>query len=172
MIHKLSGDLLLSHADLIAHGVAPGDDWKSGLALALRERFPSLYKDFRHFCHQTSPKPGSAWLWRGVDQAGRQWRIACLLTQDPPAHEGGRPGKATTAHVNHALHALKKIAVDEKVKSVALPRLATGVGGLAWQHVEPLVLSQLAGIGVPVYVYETFVAGVAAKEPAGKATTS
>src|SRR5678810_1011288 len=49
MIHMLEGDLLLSQSDLIAHGVAPGDDFKSGLAMALRENFPAMYKDFRHY---------------------------------------------------------------------------------------------------------------------------
>jgi len=164
MMHFLDGDLLLSKADLIAHGVAPGDDWKSGLAMALREKFPALYKDFRHFCRQATPKPGSLWLWQGVDQHGRHWRIASLFTQEAAAHEGGRPGRAHTEHVNHALHELKKLAQQEKVGSLALPRLATGVGGLDWAHVEPLVRTQLAELKVPVFVYQKYVAGVAAPE--------
>ena len=169
MIHNLEGDLLLSTADLIAHGVAPDDDWKSGLALALRQRFPSLHKDFRHHCHQQNPKPGSAWLWQGVDQGGRHWRIACLLTQEPPAHQGGHPGKAHTEYVNQSLHALKQMLEKEKVKSVALPRLACGVGGLYWKHVEPLIQAQLGGLKIPVLVYAKYVANVAAKEPQASA---
>lgn len=167
MIHALEGDLLLSKADLIAHGIAPNDDWKSGLALALRERFPALYKDFRHYCHQATPKPGTLWLWQGVDQHGRHWRVANLFTQDAPAHAGGHPGRARTEHVNHALHELKKLAEKEKVKSLALPRLATGVGGLDWQHVEPLVQAQLGALRIPVHLYKKFTAGMAAQEPAG-----
>lgn len=168
MIHTLEGDLLLSKADLIAHGVAPNDDWKSGLALALRERFPSLHKDFRHYCHQQNPKPGTLWLWQGVDQQGRHWRIANLFTQDAPAHQGGHPGRAKTEHVNHALHELKKLVDKEKVQSLALPRLATGVGGLDWAHVEPLLQAQLGALKIPVYVYAKYVAGQAAMEVAAK----
>lgn len=165
MMHSLEGDLLLSQADLIAHGVAPNDDFKTGLAMALREKFPAMYKDFRHFCHLQTPKPGSLWLWQGVDQKGRHVRIAALFTQDAPAHDGGRPGRAKTEHVNHALHELKKVVDKEKVQSLALPRLATGVGGLDWAHVEPLVTAQLGTLKIPVCVYTKFVAGVAAKEP-------
>lgn len=165
MIHAVQGDLLLSKAELIAHGVAPGDDWKNGLALALREKCPAMYKDFRHFCHQQSPKAGGLWLWRGVDHDGRQRRIACLFTQDPPAYEGGKPGKASTANVNHALHALKKLVETDKLRSVALPRLATGVGGLDWQHVAPLVQAQLGSLSIPICIYEKYVPGVAAQEP-------
>ena len=165
MMHSLEGDLLLSKAELLAHGVAPNDDWKSGLAHALRERFPAMHKDFRHFCHQQNPKPGTLWLWQGIDGTGRKVRIANLFTQDAPAHAGGHPGRAKTEHVNHALHELKKLIESEKIGSVALPRLATGVGGLDWAHVEPLLKSQLGTLKVPVYVYAKFVPGVAAKEP-------
>ena len=171
MIHKLEGDLLLSRADLIAHGLAPHDDWKSGLALALRERFPAMHKDFRHFCHQQNPSPGSLWLWQGVDQQGRHWRIANLFTQDAAAHQGGHPGRARTEHVNHALHELKKLVEKEKVQSLALPRLATGVGGLDWAHVEPLLVAQLGALKLPVYVYTKYVAGLAAMEEATKKAT-
>ncbi|MBL8730211.1 MAG: macro domain-containing protein [Planctomycetes bacterium] len=165
MIHELTGDLLLSKASLIAHGVAPNDGFQHGLALALREAFPAMYKDFRHFCHQQSPRPGTLWLWQGTGPAGRHVRLAALFTQEPPAHDGGKPGRARTEHVNHALHALKQLVERDAIRSLALPRLATGVGGLDWAHVEPLVHAQLGGLKIPVYVYTKYAAGWAAEEP-------
>ena len=167
MMHSLEGDLLLSKAELIAHGVAPNDDWKSSLAMALRERFPALHKDFRHYCHQSAPKPGTLWLWQGVDQHGRRWRIANLFTQDAPSQIGGHPGRARPEYVNHALHELRKLVEHEELGSIALPRLATGVGGLEWQNVEPLIKTQLGALKIPIYVYTKFVPNQAAKEPAG-----
>lgn len=166
MILPTTGDLLLSNADLIAHGIAPHDDWKQGLALSLREACPALYKDFRHFCKQASPRPGTLWQWRGIDQHGRHRRIVSLFTQEPPSHAGAHAGRARTEHVNHALHALRKLVEHEAVRSVALPKLATGVGGLDWAHVEPLLHAQLGGLSVPVFVYTTYRKGVAADESA------
>jgi O-acetyl-ADP-ribose deacetylase (regulator of RNase III) len=58
MIKEVTGDILLSKAGAIAHGVAPHDDFKQGLALALREQWPAMYKDFRHYCQTYNPKPG------------------------------------------------------------------------------------------------------------------
>lgn len=171
MIHRIRGDLLLSRADVLAHGVAPGDDFKQGLARALRDRFPTMYKDFRHFCHHRRPEPGDMWLWQGVDEAGRNVRIAALFTQEPPANPGARPGRAHTRHVNHALHALKKLVAARRFASVALPRLATGVGGLDWQHVEPLIESQLGDLAAQVFVYTEFVPGERADEPAGESAS-
>ncbi len=38
MIHEVAGDILLTKAQAVAHGVAPNDHFDSGLALALREQ--------------------------------------------------------------------------------------------------------------------------------------
>ena len=58
MIHEVAGDILLTKAKAIAHGVAPNDYFDSGLALELRKQWPAMVKDFRHYVHQTHPKPG------------------------------------------------------------------------------------------------------------------
>lgn len=65
MITRASGDILLTEAQAIAHGTAPNDHFNQGLALALRERFPAMAKDFRHFCHQEHPRPGRPGCGRG-----------------------------------------------------------------------------------------------------------
>jgi len=159
MIHNLEGDLLLSKAEAIAHGVAPGDHFAQGLALALRDRYPAMVIDFRHWCHLERPKAGGAWVW-----SGHGGRVVNLLTQDPDVH-GGHPGQASVANANYALKELRKTIEKEGLKSVALPRLATGVGGLEWSAVEPLVQHHLGDLDVDVYVYTTFRKGVAAAEP-------
>jgi O-acetyl-ADP-ribose deacetylase (regulator of RNase III) len=162
MIHEVTGDILKSRADLVAHGVAPDDSFNQGLALSLRDAWPSMVKDYRHWCKTTSPHPGQIWVWSGVGGV----KLANLLTQEAPAHAGGHPGRATLAHVNHALRELRKEAVSHGARSLALPRLATGVGGLEWEDVKPLVERHLGDLDIPVYVYTTYKAGVEAAEPA------
>ena len=66
-----------------------------------------------------------------------------------------------------AAFVLAKFVRDEKVQSLALPRLATGVGGLEWAQVEPLVKQHLGDLDIPVVVYETYRAGVQADEQLG-----
>jgi len=160
MIHEVSGDILLSHAQAIAHGVAPNDHFDSGLALALREKWPSMAKDFRHFAHQSHPKSGEIWMWGGTGGA----RIFNLMTQEGDHTHGSRPGKASLANVNHCLRRLRHQLESEKITSVALPALATGVGGLAWADVMPLIQQHLGDVSIPVYVYTTYHAGVKAVE--------
>jgi len=164
-IHDVEGDILLSGADAIAHGVAPGDHFDNGLALALRERWPSLAKDFRHHCRLAHPKAGEVWTWSGAGEVGGAVRIVNLLTQEPAENATGRPGKANVENVGHALRDLAKLARKEGFRSLALPRLATGVGGLDWADVRPLVEKYLGDLGIPVFVYVVYRAGVKASEP-------
>jgi O-acetyl-ADP-ribose deacetylase (regulator of RNase III) len=141
--------------------VAPNDPFSQGLALSLREKAPALYKDFRHYCHTQHPQPGALWTWVGADGV----RIVNLFTQEPAeGHHGGKPGRASATNVAHALKALRHLAEAEDLRSIALPRLATGVGGLTWEVVRPLVAQHLEGLRIPVFVYSTYHAGVKAAE--------
>jgi O-acetyl-ADP-ribose deacetylase (regulator of RNase III) len=161
MLKQVQGDLLLSNAAVLVHGCAPNDPFAHGLAHSLREKWPALYKDFRHYCQTYHPKSGELWTWMAAD--GK--RIVSLFTQPAiEGHHGGKPGPASLTAVNHALKALQKLAAKEKFASLALPRLASGVGGMEWKDVYPLVEQNLGGIGIPVYVYSTFHAGVTAQE--------
>jgi O-acetyl-ADP-ribose deacetylase (regulator of RNase III) len=160
MIKLVSGDILLSKARVLAHGVAPNDDHAQGLAHALREHAPAMYKDFRHYCKTQHPKAGSIWTWAGAD--GQQ--VAALFTQQPAYHAGERPGRATLSNVHHALQALRRFIDQEQPASIALPRLATGVGGLTWEEVLPEIEKHLGDAGIPVIVYATFHPGQVAEE--------
>ena len=161
MIHEVEGDILLSKAQAIAHGVSPNDDFHQGLALALREQWPALYKDFRHFCQVSTPTAGTLWTWAGANGQ----RIVNLFTQEPAGrHHGSHPGRATLAHVNHCLRDLRKLGLEEQWQSVALSRLATGVGGLDWKDVKPLIQQHLGDLDAKVIVYSTYRKGVAAAE--------
>jgi len=91
-------------------------------------------------------------------------RIVNLLTQEGGYGHRARPGKATTKNVAHALKALKKMVIKEQFSSLALPRLATGVGGLNWDDVEPLIEDKLGSLDIPVYLYVTYIPNQAASE--------
>ena len=153
MIYEVSGDILKSKAQAIAHGVAPNDHFDSGLALALRELWPSMAKDFRHYAHQTHPKPGELWVWHGVGGV----HIYNLMTQEGDHTHGSRPGKATIENVRHCLKRLRHELETSSIQSIALPKLATGVGGLDWDSVSEEIKSALGDLPISVYVYTTYV---------------
>ena len=160
MIHEVEGDILLSKAQVIVHGVAANDPMNQGLAQSLHEQYPAMHKDFHQWCYQAHPKPGQAWMWGSSDGV----RIVNLITQEGGYGHGSRPGKATSAHVNHALRALKKLIVKEKFTSIAMSRLATGVGGLDWEQVKPLIRNQLGDVEIPIFIYTLYVPGKQARK--------
>lgn len=160
MLKMVEGDILLSGADAIAHGVAPNDDFHQGLALQLREQWPALYKDFRHYCHTEHPDAGGVWVWQGA--GGKP--IVNLLTQEGTYGKGAKPGKAQTDFVNKALKNLRKEIEENGWEKIAITKVATGVGGLDWKAVKPLLEKNLGDLKATVYVYETFHKGVKAKE--------
>jgi O-acetyl-ADP-ribose deacetylase (regulator of RNase III) len=119
-----------------------------------------MHKDYRHYSHQTHPKPGEIWEWGGFGV-----RIFNLLTQEGTFDHGSKPGRATAANVNHCLRRLRHELEKETVAGLALPRLATGVGGLDWKEVKPLIQAHLGDLKTPVYLYVEYKTGVQAKEP-------
>ncbi len=161
MLKQVSGDILLSKAQVIAHGVAPGDHFNQGLALQLRKQYPAMAKDFRHYCQVSHPKPGELWTWADAD--GR--RVVNLLTQEEAKNKKGHPGKATMHNIDHCLRALNKLSREESFSSIALPKLATGVGGLAWSEVSEAIERHLSDLDIPIYIYSEYHANVVAEEP-------
>lgn len=162
MLHEVTGDLLLNSAQTITLGVAPNDPHSQGLALALRERWPTMYRDCRHFCQTTHPKAEDVWACGGTDGA----RIVSLFTQEAIYNHGAKPGRASAEHLNHAPKALRGWVKREDARSLALPRLATGVGGMRWEEVRPLIDKHLGDLPIPVYLYVTYHKDQAATEPA------
>ena len=160
MIHEVSGDILLTKAQALAHGISPNDPFDHGLALSIREKWPQMHKDYRHYAHQTHPRPGEIWAWGGFGT-----RIFNLLTQEGSFDHGGKPGAASIANVNHCLKRLRHFVEHEKITSLALPLIATGVGGLHAKDVAPLIKSHLGDLSIPVFVYTAYKPNEAAKEP-------
>lgn len=160
MIHEVTGDITLTKAQAIAHGVSPNDHFDSGLALALRESWPAMAKDFRHYAHQAHPKPGEIWVWGGTGGT----RIFNLLTQEGEHGHGSRPGRASVANVNHCLKRLRHELDKGEVRSLALPKIATGVGGLEWKDVSALIHQHLGDLSIPIFIYTTYQKGHQATE--------
>ncbi len=148
MIYEVAGDLMLTKAQAVAHGVSPNDHFTEGLALALRENWPAMAKDFRHYAHQAHP---NARRDLGVGGTGGH-RVICLLTQDGDHHHGSKPGRASVSNVRSLSEAASTRTVTGQYKSLAMPKLATGVGGLDWADVKPLIEHHLGDLPIPIYL--------------------
>ncbi len=95
MIREVHGDILHTTAQAIAHGVAPGDHFTQGLALALREKYPTMAKDFRHYSHQCHPKPGDILEWGRYLGVGRDRELCIRGVRRPFPTAPGIPQPAS-----------------------------------------------------------------------------
>jgi O-acetyl-ADP-ribose deacetylase (regulator of RNase III) len=161
MIYKVEGDILLTKANAIVHGVGVNDTMDKGLAFKLHKLYPSLPKDLIRWCHQHDTKPGEAWMWVGQNNA----RIVNLIIHENTESNDHHYDKATLHNIRHALTALVKIVIFEKLTSIALPKLGTGLGDLDWDDVWPLIENNLGGLDIPVYLYVSYHSGQYADEP-------
>lgn len=161
MIYEVEGDILFSKAHVITQEVCANDPMTHGLAKSLHEYFPAMHKAFHQWCHQQHPKVGEIWVWTGL----KDTLLVNLIIQEGGYSHAPTDKKVTPSHIKHALHALKKKAIKDNYKSIAVPRLATGIGGLDWSEVLPIVQYELAELQIPIYIYSTYVPHKQAIEP-------
>lgn len=157
MIHEVAGDILFTRADAIAHGVWPTDDFQEGLRSSLRGKWPVLAEEFRRYVRECHPQPGELWVWNGPDI-----RICNLFTLENDRYDNA---KATLANVEHGLQRLRYELEKGEIKSIALPRLATGQGRLAWSEVLPLIHRCLGDLNTTVIIYSHYQQDLPAIEP-------
>jgi len=160
MIYEVEGDIMLTRAMAIAHGVATHDPMNRGMARKLHERFPTMVEAYKEWCQETNPQPGEIWLWGDPDK---------LLVINLITHEGDteddRPGRPQKIAVNRSFRALNKLVVDEHIKSISMPKIGTGVGGLDWHEVRGMMYSQLGELLIPLFIYVLELDGQVASEP-------
>ncbi len=160
MIYEVEGDIMLSRAQVIVQGVATGDPMTRGLARKLKERYPTMLEEFQAWCEESQPEPGEIWLWEAADKS----QIVNLFThegdEDPTRQR--RPNKIA---VNRSLRRLARLVADERIKSIAMPKIASGDFGLDWAEVRGMMDSQLSEVLAPIFVYVVELDGQVASEP-------
>ncbi len=160
MIYEVEGDIMLTRAQVIVNDVGVGDSMTRGLGRKLNERYPAMVEAFQSWCEENNPEPGEIWFWEAADHS----QIVSLVT-----HEGDedparirRPQKIA---VNRCLRRLARMAVEERFKSLAMPKIASGDFGLDWVVVRGMMDSQLDEVLAPIFVYTVELEGQVASEP-------
>lgn len=161
MIYEVEGDILMSRAEVIAQGVSINDPMTAGLARRLQEKFPSMRQEFAEWSEETNPEPGDVWLWRGNGKT----KVLNLIVGQESDPALGRPSRPDKISVHRTLRALNKLVVDERLSSIAMPKIGSGVGGIDWLEVRGMLHSQLGELLIPVFVYVTELDGMLASEP-------
>ena len=152
-IHFVAGDLFANehHAQALAHGVNCKGSMGAGIAVGFRERYPAMYEEYRRRCTAIPRElnPGDCFLWKAAD--GKPW-VFNLATQ-----EDYWRSRATYDAVEQALAAMRAQAESAGVRSIAIPRIGTGYGGLSWKKLRPIVERVFATWPGDLYVCEAYI---------------
>jgi len=149
----VSGDLFANkhRVQAFAHGCNCQGAMGAGIAIGFREHYPQMYEEYRSRC-KAKPRLfnlGDAWLWKEKDQP---W-VFNLGTQ-----EGYWRSRASYEAIEEALTRMRQIADSEDVRSIAIPRIGVGYGGLSWKKVKEIVERVFRDWPGTLVVYEEFVA--------------
>lgn len=144
MIHYENLDLTTVKAGIIAHGVNCQGKMGSGVALALRNRFPGVYKAYRGFWEKNEKNRASLLghvlfvdTLEGVKAIGLELIIDNIFTQLYYGHDGAK--YANPEAIDQGLTTVVHLA-RQRGLPIYMPKIGCNLGGLDWEtEVKPVV---------------------------------
>lgn len=121
-----------------------------GLALEFKKRFPSQYKVYIHACKKGYLSPGSI-FYDCLEQQNEltQKHVLYFPTKDHWKNN------SKYEYISEGLKELGTFVGYCGIKSIAIPALGCGCGGLQWNIVRKLIVSAFQDINdVDVYICE------------------
>jgi len=148
MINFLIGDLLKADADALVNTVNTVGVMGKGIALQFKEAFPYNNREYVIACKNKELAPGKLLaVWDSNLLYGRK-----LIINFPTKTHWRQPSKYE--YIEKGLLALKELIKKENIKSIAIPPLGAGNGGLDWEKVKPMIAAALQDLAIEIQVFE------------------
>lgn len=148
MINYKKGDILQSDAEALVNTVNTVGVMGKGIALQFKEAFPHNNKVYVKACKEKGLQPGKVLsVWDESLLHGRK-----LIINFPTKVHWRQPSQYD--YIERGLPALREVLRSEKVKSVAIPPLGCGHGGLEWNKVRAMIVEALEDLDLDIQVYE------------------
>lgn len=139
MIELVRGNLLEADAEALVNTVNCVGVMGKGVALQFRQAYPDNYQAYRRACDRHELHPGQMLVWR-TDRAENPRYIINFPTK---RHW---KGKSRLDDIDSGLIALVAEVQVREIKSIAVPPLGCGNGGLDWADVRPRIEAAFAGL--------------------------
>lgn len=148
MLELTTGNLLDAQAEALVNTVNTVGVMGKGIALQFRLAFPRNYELYQSACKRGEVVPGKMF----VVPTDRLDDPKYIINFPTKLHW---KGKSRLEDIDTGLVDLVNVIRRENIKSVAIPPLGCGNGGLNWSEVRPRILSALAVLpDVKISVYE------------------
>jgi O-acetyl-ADP-ribose deacetylase (regulator of RNase III) len=149
MITFTEGNLLKAEAEALVNTVNTVGVMGKGIALMFKEAFPENFRAYSAACKKREIEVGRIFATERRDLVGGpKWII-----NFPTKKHWRNPSKMDW--IKDGLQDLERFIREHKIKSIALPPLGSGNGGLDWKEVRPIIEATLGSLqGVDVLVFE------------------
>lgn len=117
----------ISGLDALAHGCNCIGVMGAGIAKEFSKRYPDMYLEYQEVCRKAEFTPGSVFTWPGTPT------IFNLGTQFYPG------SNASIEWVEQAVSKMVNQAIELNFKTIGMPMIGCGIGGLLWADVGPVI---------------------------------
>ncbi|MET9631321.1 macro domain-containing protein [Lentzea sp. NPDC006480] len=147
MFHQAQGNLLESTAEALVNTVNTVGVMGKGIALQFKRAYPESFREYASACRKGEFEVGKIL----VHETGLMTNPKYILAFPTKRHWRAQ---SRLEDVRSGLSALREVIEKHNIRSIAIPPLGCGNGGLDWNDVYPLIEAALGDLtDVDVFVY-------------------
>lgn len=148
MIRYTTGNIFDAQAEALVNTVNCVGIMGRGIALQFKNMFPDNFKAYAAACVRGAVEPGRMFVF----DTGELTLPRYIMNFPTKRHWRG---KSRIEDIESGLVALVAEIRTRDIRSIAIPPLGSGLGGLDWAQVKPLIASALADLNdVDIVVFE------------------
>jgi O-acetyl-ADP-ribose deacetylase (regulator of RNase III) len=147
MIEDVKGNLLTADAEALVNTVNCVGHMGKGIALQFKQAYPDDFKAYASACRADEVKPGHMFIF----ETGLLLNPKYIVNFPTKRHWHG---PSRIEDIEAGLDALARDVERLGIKSIAVPPLGCGNGGLAWDVIRPMIVrtfEQLPDVRVLLY---------------------
>ncbi|MDA1311913.1 MAG: macro domain-containing protein [Acidobacteria bacterium] len=147
MIEFKSGDILKDDAEALVNTVNCVGVMGRGIALQFKKAFPRNFKAYSEACRHEAVQPGRMFVF----ETGKLTSPRYIINFPTKRHWRG---KSRMSDIEAGLEALVETLRKKHIRSVAIPPLGSGLGGLDWPEVKERIeaaMEPLTDVHIAIY---------------------
>ncbi|MHB9143468.1 MAG: type II toxin-antitoxin system antitoxin DNA ADP-ribosyl glycohydrolase DarG [Paludibacter sp.] len=148
MIQFIEGNLLESKAEALVNTVNTVGVMGKGIALQFKNQYPNNYKLYEKACKAKEVQVGKLFVTEDSSLLGGRK----IIINFPTKTDWRKPSEYS--YIESGLKDLAHIIKEQGIKSVAVPPLGAGNGGLDWNVVKNIIEKNLNGLNCDIQIYE------------------
>jgi len=147
MIEFTKGDILEANTEAIVNTVNCMGIMGRGIALQFKNKFPENFNAYASACKKHQVLPGNMFVF----DTGALIFPRYIINFPTKRHW---KGKSRMEDIEAGLKDLVRTIDERQIKSIALPPLGSGLGGLDWQEVRRCIESALRSSNAKILIFE------------------